>query len=196
MSRAPEPGPVLVLSASPHPGSRPDWLGEHVAGVLADRSCDARHLRVRDLPPEALIRADPGDPDLSAARAAVESADGLVLITPIYRAAYSGLLKVFLDVLPRHALAGKTVLPLATGGSPAHVLALDYALRPVAQAMGARHVVRGHFVHDDELPRHEGRIEPGARTEDAVGTAVSAFHSALVQGAQPLPVAQPWNVGV
>lgn len=41
------------------------------------------------------------------------------------------MLKVFLDLLPQFALQGKLVLPMATGGSPNHMLALDYALRPV-----------------------------------------------------------------
>ncbi|WP_329791253.1 NADPH-dependent FMN reductase [Lentzea sp. DG1S-22] len=195
MSTAPEPGTVLVLSASPRAGSRPDWLGDHVTRLLTEAGCRARHLKVRDLPSEALVHAEAGDPELARACAAVDSAEGLVLITPIYRAAYSGLLKLFLDALPRHALAGKTVMPLATGGSAAHVLALDYTLRPVAQTMGARHVVRGHFVHDEELPRLQGRIEPVARTEAAVGAAVSVFHRALLQGAQPTPTVQPWNVG-
>ncbi|MFD4636543.1 NADPH-dependent FMN reductase [Lentzea sp. NPDC058436] len=194
MSTAPEPGTVLVVSASPRVGSRPEWLGEYVTGLLTDVGCRTHHLRVRDLPPEALVHAEVSDPELVRACAAVDSAEGLVLITPIYRAAYSGLLKLFLDALPRHAMAGKTVMPLATGGSPAHVLALDYTLRPVAQTMGARHVVRGHFVQDDDLPRRQGRIEPAARTEAAVGAAVSVFHRALLQGAHPAAAAEPWNV--
>lgn len=69
---------------------------------------------------------------------------------PIYKAAYSGLLKTFLDLLPQHAFAGKPVLPLATGGSPAHVLALDYALRPVLTALGAQ-VCEGRFVLDRHI---------------------------------------------
>jgi FMN reductase len=70
----------------------------------------------------------------------------VVVATPVYKAAYSGLLKVFLDVLPQTALKGKLVLPLATGGSPHHMLALDYALRPVLQSLGAPHTA-GHLCH-------------------------------------------------
>ena len=66
-----------------------------------------------------------------ASLAQVANAQLIVVATPVYKAAYSGLLKVFLDLLPQTALAGKTVLPLATGGSPHHMLALDCALRPV-----------------------------------------------------------------
>lgn len=43
------------------------------------------------------------------------------------------------------------MLPLATGGSPAHVLALDYALCPVLAALGAQ-VCQGRFVLDRHIP--------------------------------------------
>lgn len=82
--------------------------------------------------------------------ALVDETDALVVATPIYQAAYSGLLKTFLDLLPQHAFAGKPVLPLATGGSPAHVLALDYALRPVLTALGAQ-VSQGRFILDRHI---------------------------------------------
>ena len=64
-----------------------------------------------------------------------------MVATPVYKAAYSGLLKVLLDLLPQTALKEKTVLPLATGGSPHHMLALDYALRPVLQSADKRYEV-------------------------------------------------------
>ncbi len=71
--------------------------------------------------------------------------------TPVYKAAYAGLLKSLLDLLPQYALTGKTVLPLATGGSTAHVLAIDYALRPVLSSMGASHIVQGWFTVDKDI---------------------------------------------
>jgi len=52
----------------------------------------------------------------------VAAADVVVVAVPVYKAAYSGLRKVFLDLLPQTALKGKTVLPLGTGGSPHHML--------------------------------------------------------------------------
>ena len=121
---------------------------------------EGRHGRhddvlVRDLPAEALLAADVQHPAIAAAVQAVEAAELVIVSTPIYKAAYSGLLKVFLDLLPPDALRGKLVLPLATGGSPAHFLALDYALKPVLSALGARHVLDGVFATDAQLRRHE-----------------------------------------
>src|SRR5262245_59095539 len=51
---------------------------------------------------------------------ALLAADLVVVATPIYRATYSGLLKVFLDLLPNAGLAGKVAVPIASGGSLGH----------------------------------------------------------------------------
>jgi FMN reductase len=76
-----------------------------------------------------MLRADVSHPSVAQAVEQVERASGIIIATPIYKAAYSGLLKLFIDLLPQTALRGKFVLPIATGGSPHHMLALDYALR-------------------------------------------------------------------
>lgn len=62
---------------------------------------------------------------------AVAGADGLVAVTPIFTASYSGLFKSFVDLLPDGTLAGKPVVIGATGGTARHSLALDHALRPL-----------------------------------------------------------------
>jgi FMN reductase len=53
-------------------------------------------------------------------------------------------------VLPQTALKGKLVPP-PTGGSPHHMLALDYALRPVLQSLGA-HILPGIYATDQGVP--------------------------------------------
>lgn len=61
----------------------------------------------------------------------VIEADGLIAVTPIINASYSGLFKAFFDVLDADALSGKPVLISATGGTERHSLALEHALRPL-----------------------------------------------------------------
>ena len=97
----------------------------------------------------------------------------IIVATPVYKAAYSGVLKVFLDLLPQDAFKDKTVLPLATGGSPNHMLALDYALRPVLQSLGARHILSGIFATDAQVtlsPEGAYHVAPdiGERLDAAV----------------------------
>ncbi len=146
---------ITSLSASPSERSRSAWLTQFALTRLEGRGTQHDDILIRQLPAAALLAADEQDRAIAAAVQAVERADLVVVGTPIYKAAYSGLLKVFLDLLPPDALRDKLVLPLATGGSPAHFLALDYALKPVLSALGARHVLDGVFATDAQLRRHE-----------------------------------------
>ncbi|GAA3360564.1 MULTISPECIES: NADPH-dependent FMN reductase [Saccharopolyspora] len=158
---------VLVISGSPSKTSKTERVAEHLARRLTASGRRAEHLRLRTLPAEALLSADTAHPEIAEAVAKVGRVDGIVLATPTYKAAYSGLLKVFLDLLPQFGFTGKAVLPLATGGSLAHVLALDYGLRPVVSSLGARHVVQSFFLIDkhltvtgDDLAIHEDSSGP------------------------------------
>ncbi|MGY0502048.1 FMN reductase [Nocardia sp. FBN12] len=70
-------------------------------------------------------------PSLRAAIDKVVTADGLIAVTPIFSASYSGLFKTFFDVLEPDSLAGLPVLTGATGGTERHSLALEHAVRPL-----------------------------------------------------------------
>ncbi|HMG20178.1 MAG TPA: NADPH-dependent FMN reductase [Kofleriaceae bacterium] len=142
---------VVTITGSPSVPSRSAALAGHVARQLGARGMALASINVRELPAAELLAGRATDPAVAAAVGQVERADAVIVVTPIYKAAYSGLLKTFLDVLPQFALAGKVVLPLATGGTLAHVLALDYALRPVLVSLGAAHVANGLFVLDKTL---------------------------------------------
>ncbi|MER7853287.1 NADPH-dependent FMN reductase [Streptomyces rhizosphaericola] len=171
---------VLSVSGSPSATSRTARLLLHLDDRLRDQGHDVISLDVRTLPPEALLGADFGHPAVVEATALFERVDGVVIGTPIYKAAYSGLLKTLLDLLPQYALAGKTVLPLATGGSTAHVLAIDYALRPVLTSMGAAHVVPGWFTLDKDITvRPDGTVALAPAAAAAVGEAVDRFSAVL-----------------
>ncbi|RST00963.1 oxidoreductase [Streptomyces sp. WAC07149] len=70
-------------------------------------------------------------PRLSAAIDLVTAADGLIVVTPVFAASYSGLFKSFFDVIDPDALTGKPVLTAATGGTARHSLVLEHAVRPL-----------------------------------------------------------------
>lgn len=154
---------VLAISGSPSATSKSARLADYVLSLMVGDDVEVEHIHVRDLSAEALMSVDLGDASISRYGQSVARAHGIVLTTPIFKAAYTGLLKAALDLLPQYAMAGKVVLPLATGGSPAHVLALDYGLRPVLQSMGVRHVVQGHFVADAQIVAEPFELEAGAR---------------------------------
>lgn len=181
---------ILVLLASPSARSRTATLAGVVARDLAGDGHDVQVLDLKALPPDALLRGDTSAPAVTAAIQQVLVADALIVATPIYKASYSGLLKTFLDLLPQHALLGKVVLPLATGGTIAHVLAIDYSLRPVLAALGAAHVTAGRFVIDRHIDAQAGTVTDEAARECLARTA-DGFRLALreaVAGREPAPV--------
>ncbi len=156
---------VIVLAGSPSATSRTAALGDHLARRLQLQGHEARTVRVRDLPAAALLSADTTAPAVAEVVDAVTGADGLVVASPVYKAAYSGVLKTLLDLLPQFALAGKIVLPVVTGGTPAHVLAIDYALRPVLSSLGAHHILPGWFVLDQHIEPVAGSADVTLRPE-------------------------------
>ncbi len=70
------------------------------------------------------------------AYAQLGQADLIVAVTPTYQAAYSGLFKLFWDLLPEGELRGKPVLLCATGGTGRHGLMIDHTLRPLFAYLG------------------------------------------------------------
>ncbi|MFG2602462.1 NADPH-dependent FMN reductase [Streptomyces sp. NPDC048514] len=171
---------VLSVSGSPSASSRTGRLLRHLDQRLIARGHRVIPLDVRTLPADALLGADLRHPAVVEATELFARADGVVVGTPVYKASYSGVLKALLDLLPQYALTGKTVLPLATGGSTAHVLAIDYALRPVLNSMGAAHIVQGWFTLDKDITVGEdGSLAVAPGTAEALGQVVDQFSAAL-----------------
>ena len=148
---------ILLLGGSPQSPSSTSRLLQHIGQQLALHGHEVSKLDVRDLPAAALLQADYANQQIADAVRAVAEADAIVIATPVYKAAYTGLLKAFLDLLPQDGLRGKLVLPLATGGGHAHTLALDYALRPVLHALDARQVFASIYANSQQLNWHEER---------------------------------------
>lgn len=169
---------VLLVAGSPSVPSRSAALLDAVEQRLELRGVNVERLQIRDLSPQALLLADFGHPSVAGAVAQVARARAIVVATPVYKAAYSGVLKVFLDLLPQTALKDKLALPLATGGSPHHMLALDYALRPVLQSLGAKSILPGIYATDAQVTltpegSYHVQADIAARLDDAVNVLVT-----------------------
>ena len=162
---------VLLLGASPSSPSTTWRLQQLVGERMAALGHRTGALQVRELPALALLRADVKDPAIADAVARVRDADAIVIGTPVYKASFSGVLKTFLDLLPQDGLADKLVLPLATGGSQSHMLALDYALRPVLASLAPRHILPSIFATSAQLPWDP---ELGLRPVPAIAARIAA----------------------
>jgi FMN reductase len=170
---------ILAISSSPSPTSKTAKIADYVLQRISGPTLMTRHIRLRDMDPEALVSAKSSHVSVARTVTALEQADGLIVTTPIFKASYSGLLKIFLDLLPQFALAGKAILPIATGGSLAHLLALDYSLRPVLQSMGARHIVQSLFVPESEIQVVDDQLQIGEQTDAMLREAIHHFKCAV-----------------
>ena len=142
---------IVLLSGSPSIVSRSGALLEYARRHFVSAGLTANVFGLHDFPAKDLILGQYDSPAFESVKNLLADASAVVVATPIYKAAYTGGLKALLDILPQTALRGKTVLPLATGGSPAHQLAIDYALKPVLSALGATDLLQGVYAVDGQL---------------------------------------------
>ncbi|MBM7632943.1 NADPH-dependent FMN reductase [Geomicrobium sediminis] len=172
---------VVVISGSPSEPSKTSHVLHEVAGRLK-ADCSVDFINVRDLPAEDLLHAKFGSPSIKEASALVERAEVIIIGSPIYKASITGGLKAFLDLLPEGALRGKTVLPLATGGSIAHYLSLDFSLLPVLHTLGSTHLLKPVYVlssdiHIDDDHLFIQDVDTAARVDQAVEQILQGFQS-------------------
>src|SRR5438445_4017591 len=109
-------------------------------------------VELRDLAVDIANNLVTGFPSRPLAQAveAVTAADGLIAVTPVFSASYSGLFKSFFDVLDGDALTGKPVLAAATGGTARHSLVLDHALPPLFAYLRAVVVPTGVYAASED----------------------------------------------
>jgi len=142
---------ILTLAGSPSSSSRSTAILDYSRTILERHRLSTEAITIRDFQPEDLLFANFNSPDIQALFTKVAAARAVIVATPVYKAAYSGALKTLLDLLPQNALANKIVLPIATGGTNKHLLSIDYSLNPVLAALGARHILQGVYIVDNQV---------------------------------------------
>lgn len=178
---------VVSLSGSPSQPSRSGGLLDWSQQWLREQGVEVVSFGIRDFVAEDVLYGRFDSPQVRTLAAQVQAADGFLIATPIYKAAYSGALKALLDLLPERALAHQVVLPLATGGSLGHLLALDYALKPVLASLKAEEVLQGVFADDSQVKYIDGQLWLSPELEPRLTTALEQFYQALNR--RPNPVA-------
>lgn len=120
-------------------------------------------------------------PALQEAIDQVMQADGVIAVTPTFKASYSGLFKSFWDLIDEEEFAGTPVLLGATGGTARHSLVIDQAMRPLFAYLKGVTAPMSVFAASDDW----GRVEGGAdstRTEpihQRIAKAGASFASLL-----------------
>ncbi|MFD7062760.1 CE1759 family FMN reductase [Streptomyces sp. NPDC059906] len=153
---------LVVVSAGLSVPSSTRLLADRLAAVAAPAAtapepgpADVGVIELRDLAVEIAHTFTNGfpAPALADAFAEVAAADGLIVVTPVFSASYSGLFKSFFDALSvtdEDALTGKPVLIAATGGTARHSLVLEHALRPLFAYLKAVVVPTGVYAASED----------------------------------------------
>jgi FMN reductase len=173
---------IAVVTGNPKPASRTHGVALAVADVLAaELAPPAAPAAAQSLPAAAQAPAPAAVPvapahlvidlaehapslfdwsaaELSRLTAEVAAADVAIFASPTYKAAYTGMLKAFLDRYGSNGLAGVVAVPVMTGGWPGHLLAVEVHLRPVLVELGATVPARGLYVTEPEFATLDASI--------------------------------------
>lgn len=179
---------VVSLAGSPSQRSRSGVLLDVAGDWLQQRGIEVVRYGVRDFDAEDLLHGRFDSPLVQRFIEHVEAAEGLLITTPVYKASFSGALKTLLDLLPECALAHKVVLPMASGGSVAHMLAVDYALKPVLTALKAQEMLHGVYAVDAQIQYADaGRAASLApELQERLEESLQQLYAALARRPQPL----------
>ncbi len=161
---------VVVSAGVSEPSSTrllADQLADATRAAVSARGedLDVTVIEIRELARDLATTMTTGvaTPALTAAKDAIAAADGLIAVSPVFTASYSGLFKMFFDVLAPDALTGVPVVIAATAGTPRHSLVLDHALRPLFSYLRARILPTGVFAATEDF----GSTELAARISRA-----------------------------
>jgi FMN reductase len=140
-------GSVVVVVGNPQAGSRTRTAAEVVAALAAGGAA----VDTIDLAEHGPALLEWGSREVADLKAQVLGASLLVIASPTYKAAYTGLLKLFLDQFGSGELGGLPTVPVMTGGSALHGLAVEVHLRPVLVEIGASCPTRGLFLFGPDV---------------------------------------------
>jgi FMN reductase len=167
---------ITVISAGLGVPSSSRLLADQLAAsaeqqlAAAGYAADVEVVELRDLAVDIANNFVTGyaAPRLAEVIAGVEASDGLIAVSPVFSASYSGLFKSFIDVLDPKSLEGKAVLIGATAGTDRHQMVLDFAMRPLFTYLRTRIAPTAVFAGPQDWGNNDGGGSPlSARVERA-----------------------------
>ncbi len=187
---------ITVISAGLGVPSSSRLLADQLAAsaerqlAAAGYAVDIEVVELRDLAVDIANNFVTGyaAPRLADVIAGVEASDGLVAVSPVFSASYSGLFKSFIDVLDPKALEGKAVLLGATAGTDRHQMVLDFAMRPLFTYLRTRIAATAVFAGPQDWGNNDddGGSPLSVRVDRAAGEFVGLLQDS---GPQQKPAA-------
>ena len=164
---------VSVVVGNPKPASRTLTAAMHVVRRISGDEAAEGDLHVLDLATLGPALLDWKDPVVTEHVERAVSSDLLVVACPTYKGSFTGLLKLFLDLVPHRGLEGTVAVPVMLGAAPVHTMAVETALRPVLVELGAT-VPASLFLVDSTYDDPASYAEWGERTRPLVQSLLHA----------------------
>ena len=180
---------MLVISAGISVPSSTRILADALGTAARDHLGQAASydvIELRDLAHLITDNALTGFPTGALADAVrrVAEADAVIAVTPVYAGSYSGLFKMFADVLEDGTLEGKPVLIAATAGTARHSLVLEYAMRPLFAYLRADVVPTAVFAASEDFG---GRSVSGGSLSARIDRAARELADKVLRRGTTLP---------
>lgn len=140
---------VVFVHGSPSNTSRSSRVVKRIEERLAARGVRVLSYGIQDFDAAKLLAAQTSEPRIAEFVEAVKSSDALVVGTPIYKATFSGALKVILDLLPQDALVGRAALGVATGRLKAHLEKVTRGLEGLFEFFQIASVIETVALNDE-----------------------------------------------
>lgn len=183
---------IAVLIGSAAPPGRTHAVASVLAERLTSRGSAAPVIDLREIAfePADGRPLDAHDATIRDAVATLHGAAAVVVVSPVYRATYTGVLKNFLDIVPLDALRDRPIGLAVVGASPHHYLGVDLGLRAVWAWFGALAAPTSVYVtgtdFDDRKQLHAGAA---AQLDGLAETVVSMARSLAGARSAPPPLA-------
>lgn len=189
---------IVAVAAGLSSPSSTRLLADRLAGAAGerlaadqDRRVEVEVVELRDLAVDIANHLVTGFPSAGLRKAldTVTGADGLIAVTPVFTASYSGLFKSFFDLVGNTALTGKPVVIGATGGTPRHSLVLEHAMRPLFAYLRAVVLPTSVYAASEDWGSQGDEYTEGlpSRIRRAGGELASAVTGPTVSGATRAP---------
>lgn len=149
---------VVAVSGSLHEPSKTTALLRAITAAVAERApVEAQLIELTQIGPSlaGALRRDQLPPEVEAQLQAIETADLLIVGSPVYRASFTGLFKHLFDFVDQYALVGTPVLLAATGGGERHALMIEHQLRPLFAFFQALTLPLGVYASTTDFDGYE-----------------------------------------
>lgn len=170
---------LILLAGSPRTDSRSTHIARQVAGKLEAANVRLRTFGVADFVSCDVLFARTDSRGAQQLHEQIQASSALIFSTPVYKAAYSGGLKLLIDLIPHDALRGKIVLAVASARAGRHFPSVQRAFDDLYRFFDVGLVVPSIFVLDEQIWNDEAGFTCDANAQADIDRAADTLLSTL-----------------